>query len=135
MRSTEALFGGILLLYFSGSCSAYTRTLPRPSRGESLVQTQTQTQRETLSLFPSFNRTQRAEPVPYHLSHKLKVYQLRKPHQQQDVDLQASVDQWGSESSQLTSEQQGHKDMVLAEELSVLLIPGPDLNPPLESEV
>lgn len=128
--------GGILLLFFCRSCSAYTRTLPRPSRGESLVQTHTQTQRETQSLLPPFTHsTQRAEPVPYHLSHKLKVYQLRKPQQQQDVDLQASADQWGSESSQLTSEQQGHEDMVLAEELSVLLIPGPDLNPPLESEV
>ncbi|XP_075868510.1 zona pellucida sperm-binding protein 3-like [Nelusetta ayraudi] len=128
MRSSEALFGGIVLLFFCGSCSAYTRTRPGPSGSESLVQTQTQ--RETPSLHPPFNRTQRAEPVPYHLSHKLRVYQLRKPQQQQGVDLQASADQWGSESGQ-----QGHEETVLAEELLVLLIPGPDLNPPLESEM
>lgn len=128
MRSSEALFGGIMLLFFCGSCSAYTRTWPGPSGSESLVQTQTQ--RETPSLHPPFNRTQRAEPVPYHLSHKLRVYQLRKPQQQQDVDSQASADQWGSESAQ-----QGQEETVLAEELLVLLIPGPDLNPPLESEV
>lgn len=133
MRSSEALFGGIVLLFFCGSCSAYTRTWPGPSASESLVRTQTQ--RETPSLHPPFNRTQRAEPVPYHLSHKLRVYQLRKPQQQQDVDSQASADQWGSESGQPTSEQQGHEETVLAEELLVRLIPGPDLNPPLESEV
>lgn len=133
MRPSEVLFlWGSLFLYLGRSCSADTRTWPGLNRGESLAHSQTQ--KETRSLLLPFNRTQRSEPVPYYLSHKLKVYQLKKPQQQQDLGSQASADPWGSASSQPTSEQQGHGETVLAQELLEQLIPGPDLNPPLEPE-
>lgn len=134
MRSSEVVFlWGSLLLHLSRNCSAYTRTWPSLSGGESLAQSHTQ--QETRSLQLLLNRTQRSEPVPYHLSHKLKVYQLTKPQQQQDLEPQASADQWGSVSSQSASEQQGYDETVLAQELLEPLIPGPDLNPPLEPEL
>lgn len=127
MWSSEVLLlWGSLLLHLSRNCSAYF-----VNSGENLGQSQTQ--RETQSLLLPFNRTQRAEPVPYQLSHKLKVYQLRKPQQQHDLD-QASADPWVPKSGQPTSEQQGHEQTVLAQEVLKPLIPGPDLNPPLEPE-
>lgn len=133
MRSSDVFFlWGSLLLHISRSCSAYTRTWPSLSSGESLAQSQTQ--RETQILPLPLKRTQRAEPVPYHLNHKLKVYQLTKPQQHQGLDSQASSDPLGPVSSQLTSEQQGYEETVLAQELLEPLIPGPDLNPPLEPE-
>lgn len=128
MRSSEVLYlWGSLLLHLSRNCSAYTKTGPGLSSGESLIQSQTQRERQSIVL--PFNRTQRGEPVPYHLSHKLKVYQLKKPQQQQDMDSLPYTD-----PSQPTLEQQGHTETVLAQELLEPLIPGPDLNPPLEPE-
>lgn len=126
-------FWGTLLLFFSGTLSAYTRTRPGLNSGASLAQTQTQ--RESQGLVSPFNRTQRDEPVPYHLSHKLRVYQLRKPQQHQDVDSDTSMDPWGAESGQLISEQQSREETVLVLDLLEPLISGPDLNPPLEPDL
>lgn len=128
MWSSEGLFlWGSLVFLLSRHCCAYF-----VNSGESLAQSQTQ--REAQNSLLLFNRTQRSEPVPYHLSHKLKVYQLRKPQQQQDSNSQALADPWWSESGKPTSEQQGREQTALAQELLESLIPGPDLNPPLEPE-
>lgn len=138
MGFREALLLGTVLLFSGGDRCAATQNRSNPSAGKTL--TQTLQEGATTSLQPprSFhsNRTEQGDLGPYHVSHRLQVYQLRKPDKQklQNTRMQASQNPQSLEAGHLTSEQLGRRETLQILELSEPLIRGPDLNPPPNPE-
>lgn len=138
MGFREALLLGIVLLFSGGDRCTATQNRSNPSAGETLTQTLQEGATTNLQLPRSFhsNRTKQADLSPYHISHRLQVYQLRKPNKQkqQHARMQASQNLQRLEAGHLPLEQLGRGETFQIQELSEPLIRGPDLNPPLNPE-
>lgn len=138
MGFREALLLGTVLLFLGGDRCAATQNWSNPSAGETLTQTLQEGATTSLRLPKSFhsNRTKQGDLGPYHVSHRLRVYQLRKPDKQkpQHARMLASQNPQRLEAGHLTSEQLGRGETYHILELSEPLIRGPDLNPPLNPE-
>lgn len=135
MGFREALLLGIVLLFSGGNRCAATQNRSNPSASKTLTQTLQEGATASLQL-PRFfhsNRTKQADLGPYHVSHRLRVYQLRKPDKQKPQHAQMQASQ-RLEAGHLTLEQLGRGETFQIQELSEPLIRGPDLNPPLKPE-
>lgn len=133
MGFRETLLLGIVLLFSGGNLCAATQNWFNLSTNETLSQTPQERVTTSLQLprARQSNRTEQGDPVPFHVSYRLKIYQLRKPHVDQ---MQAFQNPQGSEASRLTSEQLEPGETVQSQELLKLQVRGPDLNPPLKPE-
>lgn len=139
MGFREALLLGTVLLFSGGDRCAATQNQSNSSAGETLTQTLQEGATTSLQLLRSFhsNRTEQGDLGPYHVSHRLRVYQLRKPDKQkpQHARMQSSQNPQRLEASHLTSEQLGRGETFQILDLQEPLIHGPDLNPPLKPEL
>lgn len=138
MGFREALLLGTVLLFLDGDRCAAIQNRSSPSAAKTLTQILQEGATVSLQLPRSFrsNRTEQGDLGPYHVSHRLRVYQLRKPDKQkpQHARMQASQNPQRLEASHLTLEQLGRGGTFQILELSEPLIHGPDLNPPLNPE-
>lgn len=129
---------GTVLLFSGGDRCAATQSWSNPGADETLTQTLQEGATTSLQLPRSFhsNRTEQGVLGPYHVSHRLRIYQLRKPDKQkpQHARMQASQNLQRLKAGHLTLEQLGRGETFQILELSEPLIRGPDLNPPLNPE-
>lgn len=136
MGFREAVLLGIVLLFSGGNLCAATQNWSNLSTNETLSQTPQERVATSLQLprARQSNRTEQGDPVPSHVSNRLKIYQLRRPVKQNVEQMQTFQNPQGSEASRLTSEQLERGETVQSQELLKLLHRGPDLNPPLKPE-
>lgn len=136
MGFREAVLLGIVLLFSGGNLCAATQNWSNLSTNETLSQTPQERVATSLQLprARQSNRTEQGDPVPSHVSNRLKIYQLRRPVKQNVEQMQTFQNPQGSEASRLTSEQLERGETVQSQELLKLPHRGPDLNPPLKPE-
>lgn len=136
MGFREAVLLGIVLLFSGGNLCAATQNRSNLSTNETLSQTPQEPVTASLQLprARQSNRTEQGDPVPSHVSNRLKIYQLRRPVKQNVEQMQTFQNPQGSEASRLTSEQLERGETVQSQELLQLPHRGPDLNPPLKPE-
>lgn len=141
MGFREAVLFGIVLLFSGGNLCAAKQNWSNLSTNETLSQTPQERVATSLQLprARQSNRTEQGDPVPFHVSNRLKIYQLRRPVKQKPLQphveqMQTFQNPQGSEASRLTSEQLERGETVQSQELLKLPHRGPDLNPPLKPE-
>lgn len=129
MGFREVLLLGILLLPSGGNLCTATQIWFNLSANGTQNQTSQEPATTSLQLPRSSrtNRTEKGSPVPFHVSYRLKISQLRKPDKQTSPQPHMGQLQAVSQASQ-------RGGPVQAQETLKPPIQGPALNPPLKPE-